>query len=482
MNDNDLAKNTRTGIFWGVLQKSIHRIVSFFVFILLARLLDPQAFGLVAVARIVIDYCEMLTGQGLGLAVIQRKEINDDYLNTAFTCTFGLSLITAVLVAVGSTQLTQFLDTPDASPVLLALSASILIAGLARTQMALLTRKMEFEKLAKMQVFVSITSATIAVVMAFSGFGVWSLVAQQVSATLLDLILIWTISKWRPKFSFHFYAAKELYRFSWKILIDYHIRFGSGRVDEIVILSFLGSEILGYYSVAKKFVGVIASVFMQVISTVFVSSMSKLQDDLEKLKRFLVESLKIGALIFSPLFLGGAMILGVMIPMAFGQEWLPAVVPSQIFMALGIFMFSTNLIISAYHSMGRPQVPMYMSLLDFCVKTPILIFMAQFGTLGICAAVAISTAVVGLSYGIWLKKYISVRYTDCYFSLLQSLLLCVPMVACLHFINLWLGPLLPNYVMIALLGLAGILVYCLTLLAFKIDTSKIINVIRRREA
>ena len=228
----ELKEKVVKGVFWSGAQTWGARAVSFVVFALLSRLLTPQTFGVVALASLFITFIQTFQDQGFGTAIVQRAELQRSHLDTAFwtNMIFG---VTMTLVSIGASGLIAGLfDEPDLAEIVRWLSPVFIFAGLSGVQQAILKRELAFKKLALREILAIVAGGIVGVVLAFLGFGVWSLVAQTLTKRLVGVVVLWGVSDWRPSFRFSKKHFTELFSFGLNIIGTNVLNFLNGHADD----------------------------------------------------------------------------------------------------------------------------------------------------------------------------------------------------------------------------------------------------------
>src|SRR5829696_894578 len=195
-----LQQKAVKGIFWSFVQKWGRAGVTTITFVILSRLLAPEAFGLVALATAFTVFIELFLDQGFGSAIVQREKLDPEHLDTAF----WLNVLTSILMTGGliavSGLLGALFEEPRLASVLRWLSITLILSGLSSTQISILQRKLAFKEFAIRSMVANAVGGIVGVIMAFSGYGVWSLVGQDVASGVVRAIILWRSSDWRPRF------------------------------------------------------------------------------------------------------------------------------------------------------------------------------------------------------------------------------------------------------------------------------------------
>jgi len=207
-----------SGLFWKFAERIGAQGVNLIVSIILARLLSPEDYGLVALTTIFITISNVFIESGLGTALIQKKEADDLDFSSVLYFNMVISLLLYIIIFFASPFIANFYNRPELVLILRVLCISILIAGLKSVQNAYISRKLIFKKFFICTLIGTISSAVLGIWMAYKGYGVWALVTQQLTNTIISTIMLCITIKWKPIFKFSFERVKYLYKFGWKML------------------------------------------------------------------------------------------------------------------------------------------------------------------------------------------------------------------------------------------------------------------------
>lgn len=216
--ETNTKKNVISSLFWKFAERIGAQGVNLIVSIVLARILAPEDYGIVALVTIFITISNVFIENGLPTALIQKKDADDLDFSSVFYCNVAISLVLYAIIFFASPLIAQFYNNQQLVSVLRVLAITVLIAGLKSVQNAYVSRKMIFKKFFICTSIGTIGSAFLGVYMAYKGFGVWALVAQQLTNTAVDTIMLWVTVKWRPIAKFSFSRLKKLFSFGWKML------------------------------------------------------------------------------------------------------------------------------------------------------------------------------------------------------------------------------------------------------------------------
>ena len=245
-------KSMQAGV-WSVVQNATRELVGMLVFLALARffLTDTQ-IGIVALANLFIIFAQILVRQGLSAALIQHPDLNNDHINAAFWANAVTGAVLALAIAVFSHRIAAAVGEPDAGPILQILSIGALFSGLSNAHEALLIRGLIFKSLALRTLVAVLVSGTVSLLIAINGGGIWSLVALHLVNGATGLIVLWTVSPWRPQFRYDLQRLRELFPVSLNMTGIGIVVYINLYVDQFIVGSALGAASLGVYYVAQN--------------------------------------------------------------------------------------------------------------------------------------------------------------------------------------------------------------------------------------
>jgi PST family polysaccharide transporter len=325
------------------------------VFLVLARLLTPEAFGLVAMAAVFVALMEVFLDQGFAEAIIQRGELDRAHLDTAFWTNLAGGVLLTGLGVSCSGLVAAFFGEPELASVVRWLSLTFLFGSFRAVQFALLRRQLAFGRLAAVTVSAIIVGGVVGVGMALAGFGVWSLVGQQLSTRCVEALGMWLASSWRPRLNFSPQHAQELLLFGVNVLGLNTLTFVNVRVDDLLIGYFLGPVALGYYSVGYRLIRMLVQLVAGTVYTVAFPTFSKIRQQPERLRRAFFTTCQMAAVVAFPAFLGIAALAPEFVRAVFGGQWAPSSPVMRVLALVGmleaILYFNSALLLAV----GKPS-------------------------------------------------------------------------------------------------------------------------------
>lgn len=377
-----------TGSLWSIAGTGTTLLSNFIVFALLARLLQPVDFGLVAFAAIFIDLARNLMSGGIAESLIQRKEWDE----TAASTSFWLVLASSVLFTLGTAGITVPLaylyGSPTLAEIFLVLSLSLLIDGVRGVHEAKLRREFGYKALAARTVIASIVSGICGIALALAGFGVWALVASRLVAAALQTIVVLCSISWAPRFVFSRAECAGLLRFGADIVGSRLVVQLNGRVAELVVGLVLGPVALGFFNVAGRALNLLFQIAISPIQTTALSAFSRLKDA-RAIGDAYLRMTRATALVAFPIFFGAAATAPDFVVVCFGNHWQPS---GTIMTLLAIAAVPTALITfvqPALVAVGRTRLALSSNFIVLVASTAAVLVAVPFGIVAVAIARAV---------------------------------------------------------------------------------------------
>lgn len=283
MAEEGLKDKTIKGVGWSAIDNVSQYVVTFVVGIVLARLLTPEDYGLLGIIGIFTAICTALINGGFANALIRKKDATDSDYNTAFIVNSGMSLLLYAVIYFCSPLIAVFFGREELVSLTRVSSVSIIIGALAIVQQTRLTKRIDFKTQTKISFIAAISSGGVGLVMALLGYGVWSLVAQQLTSQILRTLLLWIFNHWTPTLSFSKTSFKELFGFGWKLMVSGLLDTIWKELYQVIVGKFYSPATLGQYTRAKQFAKLFSSNLTGVIQRVTFPVLSDIQDDKQRM-------------------------------------------------------------------------------------------------------------------------------------------------------------------------------------------------------
>ena len=330
MADHSLTDKTVKGVAWNSIDRVANYGIGFVVGIVLARLLSPEEYGLIGIIGIFTAIFSIILDSGLSTALIRKDGVTDIDYCTVFWTNLILSFVLTSVMFFGAPLIATFFNRSELIPYIHVMSFIFIINALSITQQARLTKRIDFKTQTKISLIAHSLSGVIGIVMAYLGYGVWALVAQQMSSRLFTTILLWIYNKWWPRLVFSWISFKELFSFSWKLLVAQIIGTIWDQIYHTVIGKVYNPNTLGQYTRAHQYCHLISSSIGGVVLKVSLPVMSSIQNDDQRLLRAFRSIIKTTVLISSVVLIGMAACAKPLIYVLIGEQWLPCVPMMQI--------------------------------------------------------------------------------------------------------------------------------------------------------
>jgi len=333
----DTLKNKTIGaLFWSFFERISQNGIQFVIAIILARLLAPAEFGLIAMLTIFMAVAQSFIDSGFGQALIQKKNATHIDECSIFYFNILVGFLAAGLLCLAAPWIAGFYNQPLLVPLTCVLSLNLIINAFGMVQTVLLTKHIDFKTQLKVSVIATFFSGTIGVTMALNGFGVWSLVAQSLGSNFFRTILLWFFNTWRPSLIFSYASLRGMFAFGSRLL-------ASGLLDTVfrniyfVVIGKLFSPIaLGFYSRAKKLQQLPVNNISSIVSRVTFPVFSSVQDDKPRLKRGVRKALIMLVMINFPMMIGLAIVAKPLVLVLLTEKWLPCVPYLQLLCVVGM--------------------------------------------------------------------------------------------------------------------------------------------------
>ena len=319
--NNRVEKTVIGGLSWSFAERICAQGVSFIVSVVLARLLAPEQFGTISLILVFINIANVFVSYGFGESLIQKTNSDETDFSTVFWCSFLFSIILSIIIWLIAPVAGNFYNTPDIVWPMRVLGFKVILASANSIQMAYISKHLMFKKMFYATFVGTAISAFVGIICAYLGFGVWALVAQYMSNSIIDTIALFIVIDWRPRFVFSVESAKKLIGYGWKITGASLINTIYAQIRSIIIGKIYSTADLAYYTKADKFPSLIMTNLNTAINKVFFPVMSKYNSNRQELKHVTIKALKGTAAVTFPIM--GFLVLSAdkVIPFLLTEKW-----------------------------------------------------------------------------------------------------------------------------------------------------------------
>lgn len=392
-----------SNFMWRFAERCGAQIVTFIVSVFLARILSPEDYGKIALITVFTVILQVFVDSGLGTALIQKKDADD----LDFSSVFYFNLVICILLYLGmfiaAPLIAKFYNDISLTPVIRVISITILISGVKGIQQSYVSRNMLFKRFFYATIGGTIFSAFFGISLAYLGCGIWALVAQQLSNTIIDTLILWITVKWRPKRMFSWTRLKGLLSFGWKLLASTLLDTVYTNIRSLVIGKMYSSSDLAFYNQGEKFPSVIVNNINASISSVLLPTLANEQDNCERVKNMTRRAIKTSTYIMAPLMMGLLFCAEPLTRLILTEKWLPCVPFLQIFCITYMFYPIHTANLNAIQAMGRSDLFLKLEIAKKVVGIILLISTMWFGVMAMAYSLLIS-ALTSMLINSWPNK------------------------------------------------------------------------------
>lgn len=424
-------KNTKNillaNMFWRFAERSGAQGVSFVVTIVLARLLTPEIYGTIALVTVFIAILQVFIDSGMGSALIQKKEVDVLDFSTVFYFNFIACLILYIGMFLAAPVIASFYNDLTLTSIVRVLSITLIISGVKNVQQAYVSRNMLFKRFFFSTLGGTIGAAVVGITMAYLGFGVWALVAQQMFNAFVDTMILWITVKWRPKWCFSFNRLEKLFAFGWKLLISALIDTVYNNARQLIIGKIYSSADLAYYNKGQQFPSLAIVNLNSSIDSVLFPAMSSEQENKVKIKIMTRKSVQISSYIIWPVMVGLAVCAKPLISFILTDKWLPCVPFMQLFCFTYAFWPIHTANLNAIKAVGRSDIFLKLEILKKIIGVVAIILSLPFGIYGIAIFYAATGPINAIVNATPNKKIIGYSYKEQLYDMLPSMIMSLVM-------------------------------------------------------
>lgn len=480
INKKVVASSMAYSVIISVLLKAVGLVIS----IILARILSPDDFGIVAIVMAFIDISQTIILGGFKVALIQKKEVDDLDYSTVFIISLVVSILMVLILFFCAPIISKFYNSDLLVKIIQVYSFSLLFVPFSSVLSARLEKRMKFKELMIANIIASVVSGACGIIAAYNGLGVWSIILYYALHTILSCGGMAVVQKWLPKFKFSIEKAKVLFSFGWKMLVASLLTGFYNNIRSIIIGKKYSEADLGYYDRGRQIPYIVATTLESSIQSVMLPTLSSVQDDKARLKYILRKTVKIGILIVLPAMFGLLMVAEPIVKLFLTDKWLPCVPYLQLLCLAWATMPFTSANLVAIKALGKSNTYLKLEIIRRLVMIGILV-------ISLACFNSVMAVAIGFAISMWLdvvivmipvKKLIGFGLIDMFKDSWKTILTTLIMAA----IIFGLGYIKINYIVLLVIQIfAGIFIYVLLCRLFKNDIylnirNEVINFFKNR--
>lgn len=433
MSEGGLQKKVFSGLFWKFGERIGAQAVSFLVSVILARLLLPSDYGVVALITIFIDIANVFVSSGFGSALVQKKDADEIDFSSVFYFSIAMSWFLYAVVFVFAPVAAGFYGQEILTPVLRVMALKLPLAGINSVQHAYVQKHMMFKRFFFSTLIGTAGSAVVGIVMAYMGFGPWALVAQYLFNSTVDTVVLWFTVRWRPVKAFSGVRMSILFRFGWKMLCSELIHTSYSQIRSLIIGKVYTEKDLAFYNQGGKLPGILVTNINSSITSVLFPAMTLKQDDIGKLKEVVRTSIRVGSYIMWPLMTGLMVLSEPVVRLVFTEKWLPCVP----FMQIACIQYALEPVqtanVQAVKAMGKGRTFLIMEIVKKTFGVVMIVAVMYRGVMAIAVTALIVTLFAAIVNSTPNRKYLGYTYQEQAADLYPSVLLSAAMAVCVYF-------------------------------------------------
>ena len=425
-----------TNLIWRLGERFGAKMVQFIVQMILAKMLAPEIWGTIGLILIFIEILQVFIESGLGNALIQKKDADDLDFSTVFYFNCVICGGAYLLMFFAAPLIAWFYKAPELTPAIRVMSLVLVVSGLKNVQQAYVSKNMLFKRFFFATLIGTITAAVVGIAMAYFGFGLWAIIAQNLINVTIDTCILWITVKWRPQKRFSFQRLKQLYSFGWKLFASSLMEVIYLKLRGLIIGRKYSKEDLAFYTYGEYFPQFITSILNSSIDSVLLPSMSSVQDSRENVKNMTRRAIKIGTYILMPFMVGIMVCAGPVVRIVLTEDWLPVIPYLRILCISYAFMPIHTANLNAIKAIGRSDIYLKLEIIkkfvDFASILATMFISVKAMVYGVLVASIISQVINAWPN----KKLLGYSYLEQVADMIPQIIASAIMGAVIYLINL----------------------------------------------
>lgn len=437
MKDERIESKAVKSVGWSYAERVVTQLISTIVGIVLARILDPSHYGVIAIVNIIISFCNVFVETGIGESLVQKKDADEVDFSSIFFLNLGISILLYTILFFLSPVIAEFYNDgyEGLSIIIRVMGIRLILAAINSIQRAKVSKSLEFKKFFFVTLFGTLVSGVAGVIAALNGLGVWALVIQYLANSVIDTIMLFIFVRWLPRLAFSLKRVRPLLKYGLKILSAAFINTVYGEIRGLIIGKVYSASDLAYYNKGGTYPKMIVNNLSGAISSVLFPVFTKLQDDRDHIKRILKRTIKLYSFLLFPAMTGFIIVAPNFVRLLLTEKWLPCVPYLQILCFCYAIMTISQANLQCLTSLGYSKEYLIISIFKRLFAIIVLVAVFRLGVIYIAisqAAVTLIELIVDISFGGKKVKYGILEQLN---DILPNLLLSLIMALVLFVIN-----------------------------------------------
>lgn len=433
-----LKQKTVSGLSWSFAETFANQGLTFLIGIILARLLEPSEFGLIGMITIFIAVSTSVIDSGFSQALIRKKNCTDTDYSTVFYFNLAVSLLLFIILFFLAQPISNFFDESLLENLVKVISLVIIFDAFTIIQRTILTKRIDFKLQTKVSVISNVSGGLIGIYLAYSGYGVWSLVAKQLSHRGFNALLLLFWNRWLPTLKFSYNSFKELFSFGSKLLLSGLIDTIYRNVYLLVIGKYFSAAELGYFTRAQQFSELPSQNINSVIQRVTYPVLSSIQDDIPRLKTSYQTLIRSTMFITFVLMLGLAAVADSLVITLIGEKWRQSIIYLQMLSFVGMMYPLHSLNLNMLNVQGRSDLFLKLEIIKKSLAVPTIIIGVLLGIKIMIAGMIVNSFIAYYLNSFWSGRFIGYSFKQQVKDILPSFILALSMAAVVFFTGMFL--------------------------------------------
>lgn len=424
-----------SSLFWKLMERGGTQGIQFIVQLVLARLLAPEQFGVIAIVMVFINLAQVFVQSGFNTALIQKKDADEVDFSSIFFLSMGIAGILYSLMYISAPYIASFYEYDILTPVLRVISLTLFAGAFNSIQNAFVSRNLWFKKLFKSSLGAILISGALGIIAAYQGLGIWALVIQQLVNQVSITIIMWFTVRWRPKLLFSFSRVKVLFSFGWKLLASSLLNVLYLDLRTLIIGRIYNPSTLGYYDRGRQFPKVLVSNIDGSIQSVMLPTLSAHQDNKNRVKEMMRRAIVTSSFVIFAMMAGLAVVAEPLVKILLTEKWLPAVPFLQIFCISYALMPIHTANLQAINAMGRSDIFLRLEVIKKIYGLIVLAISLPFGAYAIAIGSVLTGVISSFVNAYPNKKLLNYSYKEQWTDIMPSLLISIVMGVAVYLFN-----------------------------------------------
>lgn len=401
-----------SGVFWKFSERILAQLVSTVVAIVLARILSPDEYGTISLVTVFINIANMLMTAGFSTSLVQKEEADELDFSTVCYFSLGFSFVLYGITYFSAPFIARFYEIQELSPVLRILGFSIPVTAINAVQQAYISRKMMFKRFFWSTLAGTLISGIVGIWMAYCGFGVYALVAQNLVSVVVSTLVLWFTAGLKLRLQFSFARLKGLFSYGWKLLVQNIVLNIYSSLRSLIIGKVYTTADLAYYTKGSQYPNLIATNVDTALNTVLFPAVAKEQSNLDNVRAMIRRTTRLSSYVMSPILIGFMAIAEPFLAVLLTEKWLPAAPYLRIICIVLLFLPPQTAMLQGIKAVGRSDEVLKIDLPVRIIATLLLLVSVRFGVIYIALSEVITTVFGTAMYMYSAKKVIGYRYGE----------------------------------------------------------------------